>query len=141
MPGKGPHRETDPATTYRANLIRYIDEARAAGAQPILVTSVTRRGFRGDKLVDGLGPYADAVRAVGAEKAVPVVDLYARSFAAVQKLGPSGAAELGPIIRTGNRDGTHLAPPGKLLTANLIIDELRRVAPEMIDAILHPALR
>src|SRR6185436_21182585 len=30
-PGKGPDRETDPATTYRANLSRYLDEARAAG--------------------------------------------------------------------------------------------------------------
>src|SRR5580698_749057 len=38
-PGKGPDRETDPATTYPQNLIKYIDEARAIGAKPILVTS------------------------------------------------------------------------------------------------------
>ena len=36
-PGKGPERETDPATTYRENLARYIDEARAAGADCILI--------------------------------------------------------------------------------------------------------
>src|SRR2546422_251908 len=29
-PGKGPERETDPATMYRANMIRYVDEALAA---------------------------------------------------------------------------------------------------------------
>src|SRR3984885_143410 len=39
-PGKGPERETDPRTTYRANLIRYIDEARAAGAKPVIATSI-----------------------------------------------------------------------------------------------------
>src|SRR5580692_2265506 len=42
-PGKGPERETDPATTYRANMTRYIEEARAASAIPILVTSIVRR--------------------------------------------------------------------------------------------------
>ena len=45
QPGKGPERETDPATTYRTNLVRYITEARAAGAKPILVTSLCRRVY------------------------------------------------------------------------------------------------
>jgi len=39
MPGKGPDRETDPETTYAANMRRYIQEARAAGARPVIVTS------------------------------------------------------------------------------------------------------
>jgi lysophospholipase L1-like esterase len=138
MPGKGANRETDPATTYRTNLVRYIDEAHAAGAQPILVSSVVRRGFRDGQLVDGLAPYAEAMKAVAFDKNVPLVDLHARSFEAVQRLGPEGSAELGPMIRTGNRDGTHLAPPGKLLTANLVFDELRRVTPEFARAILRP---
>src|SRR5450759_358400 len=38
-PGKGPERETDPKTTFRENIIRYLDEARGVGAKPILVTS------------------------------------------------------------------------------------------------------
>src|SRR5689334_1342707 len=45
VPGKGPDRETDVKTTYRENIARYIDEARAAGAIPILVTSIVRRNF------------------------------------------------------------------------------------------------
>src|SRR5262245_33600096 len=48
VPGKGPDRETDAATTYRANLARYIDEARAVGAKPVLVTSIVRRNFEPD---------------------------------------------------------------------------------------------
>jgi len=31
QPGKGPARETDPKTTFRQNIARYVDEARAAG--------------------------------------------------------------------------------------------------------------
>lgn len=78
-PGKGPERETDPRTTYRANLIRYIDEARAIGAKPVLVTSITRRNFDADgKLkTDSLEPYVEATRAAAKEKNVPLLDLYA----------------------------------------------------------------
>src|SRR5262249_36054155 len=49
QPGKGPNRETDPETTYRANLLRFVEEARAAGAKPVLVTSMVRRTFQPDK--------------------------------------------------------------------------------------------
>src|SRR4051812_12597805 len=60
VPGKGADRETDAATTYRANLARYIDEARAAGAKPVLVTSIVRRNFDADGKImrDSLVPYA-----------------------------------------------------------------------------------
>src|SRR6266542_6490734 len=44
-PGKGAERETDPKTTFRENMARYVDEARAAGAQPVLLTSIVRRNF------------------------------------------------------------------------------------------------
>lgn len=47
-PGKGPERETDPGTTYRAFMARYVDESRAIGAKPILVTSLVRRLFNDD---------------------------------------------------------------------------------------------
>ena len=47
-PGKGPERETDPKTTYRAYMARYVDESRAIGAMPILVTSLVRRIYNPD---------------------------------------------------------------------------------------------
>jgi lysophospholipase L1-like esterase len=131
MPGKGPKRETDPKTTYRANLIRFVDEARAAGAQPIFVTSIPRRTFKGTKLVGELAPYVEAMRAVATEKKVPLADLYARSVEAIEKLGPEASEELGPIGKDGKRDHTHLAKPGMELTARLLVEELRKVAPEL----------
>ena len=42
-PGKGPDRETDASGSFRQNLGRYVDEARAIGAKPVLVTSIVRR--------------------------------------------------------------------------------------------------
>src|SRR4051812_5742487 len=77
VPGKGADRETDAATTYRANLVRFIDEARASGAKPVLVTSIVRRNFKDGKIVrDSLVPYVEAVRAVAAAQGVPVMEMY-----------------------------------------------------------------
>lgn len=130
MPGKGPARATDAATTYRENLVRYIAEARAAGAQPILVSSVTRRNFKDGQLIDLLADYAAAARIVAAQQRVPFVDLHARSIAAVERLGPSGAEELGPM-KDGKRDTTHLSSAGAEWAARLVAEELRSVAPEL----------
>ncbi|QYM77798.1 alpha/beta hydrolase fold domain-containing protein [Horticoccus luteus] len=133
QPGKGPARETDAGTTFLANMARYVDEVRAIGAQPILVTSLTRRDFdhegRG-KIVSTLTPYVDAVRKVAAEKRVPLVDLYARSVELCERLGPTESATFNPI-KNGKPDTTHLNAKGTAAFAALVADELRRVVPEL----------
>src|ERR1700744_3911284 len=115
QPGKGPNRETDPDTTYRANLIRYVDEARAAGTKPVLVTSMVRRTFQPDKqhLRVDLEPYVAAMKKVAEEKQVPRVDLHARSHELIEKLGPEGVKPMEPEGKTpGSHDGTHLNERG-----------------------------
>jgi lysophospholipase L1-like esterase len=93
QPGK-PGRSTDLATEFPANLRRYVAEARAAGAHPVLVTPLTRRQFVNGVLQNDLEPWAAEIRRVAAEQGVPLVDLNARSAAAVQALGPALAARL-----------------------------------------------
>ncbi|WOB26614.1 rhamnogalacturonan acetylesterase [Xanthomonas dyei] len=93
QPGK-PGRSTDLASEFPANLRRYVAEARAAGAVPVLVTPLTRRQFEAGQLVDDLGPWAQATRAVARELQVPLVDLHARSRALVQGMGPVLAMRL-----------------------------------------------
>lgn len=88
QPGK-PGRSTDLATEFPENLRQYIRETRAAGAIPVLVTPLTRRSFKDGQLQRDLDPWGDAIRAVGKEMNVPVVDLLDRSAAAVQGMGPS----------------------------------------------------
>src|SRR3954470_22048905 len=70
QPGK-PGRSTDLATEFPANLARYVDEAPAAGAKPVLLTPLTRRMFKDGQLQNDLEPWAVAVRKVAAEKNVP----------------------------------------------------------------------
>lgn len=136
QPGKGPERETDPATTYTQNLARFIDEARAAGAKPILVTSLARRVFDGDKLRVDLEPYADAVRKLGKEKNVPVLDLHMVSKAAVEKLGPQKSQDWAPAPKkdaagTLRADRTHLSPDGAKVVGKLVAEEIRKNVPEL----------
>lgn len=93
QPGK-PGRSTELATEFPANLRRYVADARAAGAIPVLVTPLTRRQFERGQLIDDLAPWAETTRAVARELQVPLIDLHARSRALVQGMGPVLAMRL-----------------------------------------------
>jgi lysophospholipase L1-like esterase len=132
VPGKGADRETDAATTYRANLARYIDEARASGAKPVLVTSIVRRNFKDGKIVrDSLVPYVEAVHAVAADKGVPVMEMYDETLKQAETLGPDGCAEIDALDKDGKRDHTHLGAKGRMAVGAIAAREFVRVAPEM----------
>lgn len=131
MPGKGPNRETDPETTYRENLLRFVKEAKEIGAQPIIVTSMARRIFDGAKIRGELKPYADAARKVAADEKVPMVDLFARSIEVLEKLGPTASDEFNPPAKEGATDHTHLNAKGAEVMSGVIVEELRKVAPDL----------
>jgi lysophospholipase L1-like esterase len=86
QPGK-PGRSTDLATEFPANLRRYVREARAAGARPILVSSLTRRMFKDGVLQNDLRPWAETTERVAKELEVPFIDLNLSSSQAVAALG------------------------------------------------------
>jgi lysophospholipase L1-like esterase len=142
QPGKGPRRETDPQTTYPENLGRYVDKARAAGAQPVLVTSLPRRHFGSDgKIHSNLQDYVEAVRRVATEKRVPLIDLHARSIDALDRLGPKEIAKFdfqrhgGQGERASDQktppDKTHLSPVGSDLFGRMVAEELLKAAPAL----------
>ncbi len=131
-PGKGPERETDPATTYRENLARYVDEARAAGAAPVLLTSLTRRYYGEDGRVHSdLEAYAQAVREVARLEGVPLIDLHARSVELLDRMGPEEGLALGTTKADGSLDKTHLNEAGSRLFGGLVADELRHAVPAL----------
>ena len=94
---KVPERWTDLQSEFPANLRRFIQEVRAAGAEPVLLTPLIRREFKGGKLNDTLEPWAATIRSVAGELKAPLVDLHARSMAAVQRLGPEGSMALAQV--------------------------------------------
>lgn len=130
MPGKGPARETDPNTTYRDWMSRYVDDSRTVGAVPVLVTSMTRRSFRDDKVVTLPGDHAQAVRDLAREKNVPLVDLHASSIRLLNRLGPAESDTLGPVV-DGRPDRTHLSRKGQAVMAALVVRQLCQAVPEL----------
>ena len=135
QPGK-PGRSTDLASEYPANLKRYVDEVRAAGGQPVLVTPLTRRSFRGDTLNNDLQPWADAMRAVAREAKVPLIDLNAISAAAVQAMGSTEADQL--AMSPPGADGfdrTHVGARGACVFAAQMATALAAEVPTLAAAL------
>src|ERR1700733_12985209 len=67
---------------YEANLRRYIEEARAAGIKPVLITPLTRRYFEADsKIHSDLLAHSETMKKVAAEMKVPLIDLQSDSIA------------------------------------------------------------
>jgi len=125
---------TDPNTTYRQFITRYVDETRANGGKPILITSLVRRQWDANdpnKIKSALAPYAEAVKAVAAEKKVPLVDLHARSKDLYEQLGKSKSNELAALKDDGSIDNTHLNDKGSAFFGKVIAEELVKVEPDL----------
>ena len=113
-------RWTDETTEFPANLRRFVEEVRAAGATPLLVTPLTRREFRDGKLKNTLASWSDQIRGVAKALDVPLVDLNALSAAQAQDMGAEMATKLAQepptaeelaAARTGTTLPARPAPP------------------------------
>jgi len=89
-----PERWTDRTTEFPANLTKMVEEVRAAGAIPVLVTPLTRRVFKDGKLDNNLEEWSEEVRKVATATKTPLVDLNRRSASVVQKLGAEDSLAL-----------------------------------------------
>jgi len=110
-----PERWTHIESEFPQNLERYVQEVRAAGAVPVLLTPLTRREFRDGRLDNTLDAWSQQVRAVAARLEVPLVDLNAESAAQVQLIGAEAAMRLAqepplPEELAAARSGTTLPP-------------------------------
>ena len=135
QPGK-PGRSTDLETEFPANVRRYVEDARRAGAQPVLMTPLTRRTFKDGVLQRDLRPWAEATLKVAREMEVPVLDLNAESAARVEAMGQAGADTLA-MIAPRDFDRTHLGPKGAELFARMVAHELAEAVPDLAQ-VLRP---
>ncbi|MAX00788.1 MAG: rhamnogalacturonan acetylesterase [Sphingomonas sp.] len=94
-----------PADSVYRDLLRlWISEFRRRDVTPVLVTPPDRRQWSGPHIHSTLADYVAAIKAVGAEMHVPVIDLNAASIAFYEALGPKRA----PLaFNDDGRDATH----------------------------------
>lgn len=129
-------RFTDPATTYKDYLKKYIDAARSKNATPVLMTSVHRRYFSDDgKLQDTHKDYLVAVRQLAADEEVALIDLAEKSSRLFEELGPEatksiflwGAPGEWVNLSNGVQDNTHFQENGGMRIAELVAEGIREL--------------
>lgn len=144
-------RHTDAQGSFKETLQRYIDDVRAIGAVPVLVTSLSRRTMRDGRIVEDLNDYAQATREVGAKNLITVVDLNSISTAMLNRMTQEEAdkfdAAVHPDAKAENAgksqptlDRTHLNPQGQQVFDRIVAEQLVQSRPELRpDLIEAPA--
>jgi lysophospholipase L1-like esterase len=124
---------------YSTRLKSYIKRIQKAGGKPIIVSSVVRRSFKDGKIVSNMikGPkysykanltaYAKAAQTVAAELKLPFIDLHTISAEHHTKIGKPESMTYN--FKEGDR--THFNKKGAQAIVDLILPELKRVAPEL----------
>ena len=131
---KDTSRYTDPHTTFKTNLKKFVEESKEKGAIPILLTPVNRRKFdESGRLVDTHGDYPQAVREVAKETSTHLIDLYKRSEVLFNQLGEEGTKKIFLWVPAnkyarlpeGKEDNTHFNQYGAFTIAGLVVDGIK----------------
>ncbi len=129
-----PARFTDPDTTYGQFLKSYVEDARARGAVPVILTSINRNKWADDHtLADFHGAYPQAARETARALNVPLIDLTALTKSRMEALGPDKAKGLFmrlekgqyPNFPDGAEDNTHLQEKGAREICRLVAADIK----------------
>jgi lysophospholipase L1-like esterase len=126
-------RYTDPNTTFKENLIKFINVANNKKATPVLITPLERRWFKEGKLINSNHlPYVNSIKQVAKEYNVVYVDLFQESRDLLLKLGDTKSKSLFMQLKSnqwenypdGIDDNTHLTHKGAVTFASIIYKHL-----------------
>jgi len=122
--------------SFATNLKIFIDEARAHGAYPVLVTPMQRRSFNAEgKIIDTHGDYPDAMRWVARRESIPLIDLNAVTRVLYEAMGVEGSKHAFVHYPAGTypgqdsplADNTHFNPYGAYQITKCVIEEMKRL--------------
>ncbi|MBR1800273.1 MAG: glycosyl hydrolase 115 family protein [Bacteroidaceae bacterium] len=116
---------TDPQTTYKQNLTKFITEARAAGATPVLLTPIVRRIFGPDgNIYDEHGEYVAAMKELAADLNVPLIDMNQLSGYYENVAGIVGSRDIHEYYPGKEIDNTHMCQLGAYVTARCVAEQI-----------------
>ncbi|WP_459192201.1 rhamnogalacturonan acetylesterase [Halosimplex sp. J119] len=124
---------------FAAHLERYVEETRDRGAEPILLTPITRRQFDDEGQPKETHPYSPRAREVARERDVPLIDADERSRALLRDMGPEASKSLFLHFSPGEHDNypdgetdnTHFSREGAQRMAELVVDGLEELDHEL----------
>ena len=132
---------------FKANLTKFVREARALKATPILLTPVSRRQFdSAGNAVENHKAYDELVEEVAAKENVLFIDLDTKSRALYQSFGKEKSTLLflqvqpgeHPNYPEGKIDNTHFSELGARLIAQLVLQEVKALHTNLNNHIIVP---
>jgi lysophospholipase L1-like esterase len=136
--------------TFKMNLTKFITEARARKAIPVLFTPVSRRKFdESGRALETHKEYAAYVKEVAGKEKVLFIDLDTKSRELYQQFGKENSALLflqlkpgeHPNYPDGREDNTHFNELGARLIAQLVLSEIKSLVPDLADKIIKPVVK
>ncbi|KAF9267748.1 SGNH hydrolase [Marasmius fiardii PR-910] len=126
-----------PPESMGANLTSMVQQIRSLGAEPILVTPLTRRKFSSSgEISDTLGPWAAETILISQQQKTHLLDLNAASIKYCEAIGPDAAHRLN---RTPD-DNTHLNNNGTIVFGRMVADLMNASFPGLLPIIANPGL-
>ena len=134
-----------PVADYKTNLMRFISDTRSKNGIPVLITPVTRLRFDNKGNIQQTHQeYSAAVREVGKNAQVEVIDLDEKSRALLQAMGEADAKLLfmnldsleHPHYPAGLKDDTHFNEYGARLFAQLVLKECMALKLDLAERII-----
>jgi len=113
-------QSTETIHTFGWYMRKYIADARAKGATPILLTPTVRNIWANGQIEHDMG-FRDFYMQLSKSENVPLADMAALETAYLQKLGPEKTANLFPI------DHTHTSPVGADINARAVATALGQI--------------
>jgi lysophospholipase L1-like esterase len=138
-----------PVPDYKANLVKFITEAKARKAIPVLITPVSRMRFKEGIAQETHTEYTAAVYEVAKQQGVPLIDLDKKSRELYQQLGPENTPLLfmqlapgeHPVYPDGQNDNTHFNEYGARRIAELVLAGLRENRLELTERLVKPVVK
>lgn len=139
-----------PLDSFKTYLRWYIDSIQKRNAIPVLITPMVRNLWKNGAVYSDHGNYPDAMKQIGAEKNVRVIDLTQRSIELFNRRGQNYVTNnYFMIFNAGtypnfkvtqqypngspSSDSTHFRTEGAIEMARLIYNELKSFSSSIVD--------
>ena len=110
--------QTETVHTYGWYVRKMVDEAKAKGVHPMLLTLTIRNIWKDGKIERDMG-YTSYIQQIAMQEHIPVIDMATIEADRLETLGQTQTALLFPI------DHTHTSPEGADLNAHAVVEALR----------------
>ncbi|MBN2611114.1 MAG: T9SS type A sorting domain-containing protein [Bacteroidales bacterium] len=146
-------RHTDPFTTFQGYLTRFIDEAKAKGAQPVLVATLRRNAWNADNpptLYPAYHDYPVATRQLAQNLNIPLIDLDQMTRPLMESLGPDYTGDFMymhlkpgeyPNYPNGAADDVHFQETGAIEMARLVVQAISNLGADTVVNKLIPHIK